>query len=120
MEENEIEALLERDMDQLLLDLDIEVGGRGLKLDTRSIATRISEARDWLKRHTTIVQEAVCGLEIVQRSLDDKKAVSRTELIAALADALTMYFTGLAPWLVATIIYKQGLSLICPPREKQT
>lgn len=99
--------------DELLLLLAEEIVPSGNALDLRSVSEKITDANNWLNENHLILKYRICTHDVIQKSLSDDNTISNQELIAAIADAISLVISGITPFLIAVIIYKRGIAKFC-------
>lgn len=68
----------------------------------------------WFARHKDLIQAAVCSSLRVRAAFESDAAdPEKTELVAAIIDALSTLTLGVAPTLVTLVILRKGLPYFC-------
>lgn len=108
-----VEDLIELPEDELMLLIGEELKPRGFALDLRDDAQKKKDGQSWFESNRKRLQNAVCASAIAQSVIADGRTFSRVELVAAVADAISLIITGVTPALIAVVVVRRGLVEFC-------
>ena len=114
---NEIEDYLQLSKNELFQLLGEEILPSVRTMDLRKLEQKAEEklnaAKCWLKENHDILQDTVCNHPMVKNVLNESGPITKKELLAGIADAISLVFTSVTPFLVAVIIYRGGIHTYC-------
>lgn len=108
-----IDRLLTLSDEEIFIELGESLRPKGFAIDLRNTDQIIEDAKLWLEQNINNLRESVCTNVEIKKYLADMKYLTVHELVAAIADLISGFVTGLTPFLIAIIIVRNGLNLFC-------
>jgi len=97
--------------DDLMSLLGREVLSKGVGADQASDEEKVEVGKNFFAEHRAELKRRLCGSGF--RAQFSKERYGKMELYAAIADAVSTMFTGIALAVVAVLIVREGLDGLC-------
>lgn len=115
-QEDIISRLLEKDLDELYIDIGRELYG------SASFPPQLNQlgqvARVWLQAKRVEIARAVCPNKTIQMLISNRPTTQdQLVLVTAVADLIASLVIGVSPVTVAVLLVKEGLKTLCDDNQ---
>lgn len=111
--QEQIEYLLSRDEDDLMLELGESLSD-SLGLEARrNKKSLIQHAKKWYQTNKAFLTEAVCESKVLEKYVISDEYEKRIEIVAAIADVIAAKWTGVSPFVLSVMVFREGIKTLC-------
>lgn len=112
-DQEQIEYLLAQDEDELMLELGESLSDSMGLAASKNRKSLIQHARKWYKTNKKIITAAICDSRVLERYVISDEYEKRIEIVAAIADVIATKWTGVPPFVLSVMIFREGIRTLC-------